>query len=51
MPIFDEKEFNVMNFKDPIKKGDLYIKFEIIFPEKLEQEEKLKVLNCLNGDK
>jgi len=32
MPIYNDKEYTIENFKKPLEKGDLFIKFDIKFP-------------------
>ena len=40
MPIYNDKEFTAEGFNKPNKRGDLYIKFDIIFPKNLTEEQK-----------
>jgi DnaJ-class molecular chaperone with C-terminal Zn finger domain len=42
MPIHNEK-INAKNFNKPLEKGDLYIKFDIVFPKTLTEEQKLEI--------
>ncbi len=40
MPEFQLNEFKVENFGNPVKKGNMYIKFDIQFPKNLSEEQK-----------
>jgi len=35
MPIYKGEGFNIYNFNQPLKKGNLLLKFDIEFPKKL----------------
>jgi len=43
MPINDENASKVENFNKPLPKGDLYIKFDISFPNSIEEEQKREI--------
>ena len=47
MPIF-ENEMNVRDLN--VKKGDLFIKFNIVFPEVIDPEKKERIIKLLNND-
>ena len=47
MPVFNDKEFTADGFGKPNKRGDLYIKFDIIFPKQLTEEQKEELRNIL----
>lgn len=40
MPIYSEENHALTNIARPLAKGDLYIKFDIIFPKNLNEEKK-----------
>ena len=48
MPIFDKDLSKSRGNK--IKKGDLYIKFNIIFPEFIEEKKKKRIIELLKSD-
>ena len=48
MPIYDKDLSKCRG--DKIKKGDLYIKFNIIFPEFLEENKKRRIIQLLKSD-
>ena len=48
MPIFDKDLSKSRG--DKIKKGDLYIKFNIIFPEFIEEKKKRRIIELLKSD-
>jgi hypothetical protein len=41
MPIYNPDEFKVENFNQPPLKGDLYIKFDIEFPKKINDDKRI----------
>ncbi len=47
MPIF-RKEISINDME--VKKGDLFIKFNILFPETISPERKDKIIKLLNND-
>jgi hypothetical protein len=47
MPIF-RKEISINDMK--VKKGDLFIKFNILFPEIISPERKEKIIKLVNND-
>lgn len=48
MPIYDKNEFKVDNFGKSPQKGDLYIKFDISFPQNISDINKLKIKEILD---
>lgn len=50
MPIFNDKEFTAEGFNKPNKRGDLYIKFDIIFPKQLTEEQKEEIRKNLPSE-
>ena len=48
MPIYDKDLSKTRG--DKIKKGDLYIKFNIIFPEFIEEKKKKRIIELLKSD-
>jgi len=48
MPIYNKDEFKVEHFGKSPHKGDLFIKFEIVFPKNISEENKLKLREILN---
>ena len=48
MPVYDKDLSKSRG--DKIKKGDLYIKFNIIFPEFLEENKKRRIIQLLKSD-
>ena len=48
MPIFDKDLSKSRG--DKIKKGDLYIKFNIIFPEFIEEKNKKRIVELLKNE-
>lgn len=47
MPVHNENEFKVENFGKPLEQGDLYIKFDIVFPTSIDNSEKEKLKEIL----
>ena len=47
MPIFIEDQNSIKNYGKPLSKGNLYVKFNIIFPEYLEEDSKEELKNIL----
>lgn len=47
MPIYNPDEFLVENYQKELPKGDLEIKFDICFPKKLTNEQKMKLKSLL----
>lgn len=40
MPIYNPEEFTVDNFNKPVEKGNLFVKFDIIFPIAISAEKR-----------
>ncbi|EGR31575.1 hypothetical protein IMG5_106680 [Ichthyophthirius multifiliis] len=47
MTIYNSDEFKVENFNKPLQRGDLYIKFEIEFPTKIDENRRDELIEIL----
>jgi len=49
MPLYHKPQL-VKNYLDPIMKGNLYVKFQIIFPQNLTEDQKVRIEKVLQRE-
>lgn len=50
MPIYNNKEFTAEGYNKPNQRGDLYIKFDIVFPKQLSEDQKEELRRILHTE-